>query len=147
MRVGQTLSVNIDAFPGKTFSGAIYAVAPQIDVQGRSLAIRATIPNADGRLRPGLFSRVELNLQQFDDAIQVPEEAIVPQGDKQLVYRIVDGKAEIVPVKLGIRRNAMVQILDGLGAQDVVITAGQLKVRPGAAVMPINLQPKAKDGE
>lgn len=144
VKTGQALDLIVDAFPGETFRGEVYAVAPQIDVQGRSLAIRASVPNPDGRLRPGLFSRVTLSLQQFDNAIQVPEEAIVPQGSKQLVYRIVDGKAEIVPVKLGIRRNAMVQIVDGLEPGDVVITAGQIKVRPGAAVTAINLQPKDK---
>jgi len=144
---GQTLVITLDAFPGEQFSGEVYAVDPQIDVKGRSIQIRATIPNSDTRLRPGLFSRVELALQRFDNAISVPEEAIVPQGNKQLVYRIKEGKAEIVPVKLGIRRAAMVQVLEGLTPGDVVVTAGQIKLRPGAPVNPVNLQPPAAEGK
>ena len=141
---GQQLDVTLDAFPGERFHGEVYAIDPQIDVKGRSILIRATVPNAEGRLRPGLFARVELALKRFENAISVPEEAIVPQGDKQLVYRIVEGKADIVPVKLGIRRAAMVQILEGLKPGDVVITAGQIKLRPGAAVNPINLKPSVE---
>lgn len=141
---GQQLELTLDAFPGERFRGDVYAIDPQIDVKGHSILIRATVPNADGRLRPGLFARVELALKRFDDAITVPEEAIVPRGDKQLVYRIVEGKAEIVPVKLGIRRATMVQVLEGLKPDDVVITAGQIKLRPGAPVNPVNLKTGAE---
>lgn len=139
VQAGQSLDIRVDAFPGEQFTGKVYAVAPQVDDKGRSLRVRATVPNPEGRLRPGLFARVELILERFKDAVRVPEQAIVPRGDQQLVYRIVDGKAEIVPVTLGIRRNAQVQVTDGLAPGDVVITAGQMKVRPGAPVQPVNL--------
>lgn len=145
LRPGQSLQITLDAFPGESFRGEVYAVDPQIDPRGRSILLRATVPNSDARLRPGLFARVELVLERFDNAISVPEEAIVPRGDKQLVYRIVDDKAEMVPVTLGIRRQAMVQVLDGLGPDDVVITAGQIKLRPGAAVNPVNLNDAGQD--
>lgn len=141
VKPGQQITISVDAFPGEKFLGEVYAVAPLIDSNGRNLQMRATVPNADSRLRPGMFARVELTLKKFENAVSVPEEAIVPMGDKQLVYRIKDGKAEMVPVKLGIRHQAMVQVVDGLAAGDVVITAGQIKVRPGAAVNPINLKP------
>jgi len=147
VKTGQPLSITLDAFPGETFNGEVYAIDPQIDVKGRSIQIRATIPNSDSRLRPGLFARVELALERFDNAISVPEEAIVPQGNKQFVYRITDGKAELVPVKLGIRRNAMVQVLEGLSPGDVVVTAGQIKLRPGAPVNPVNLPKPAAEGK
>jgi len=137
---GQQLRISVDAFPKEKFQGEVYAVAPQVDTNGRSIQLRATVPNSDSRLRPGMFARVELALKKYENAISVPEEAIVPMGDKQLVYRIKDGKAEVVPVKLGVRHQAMVQVVQGLAPGDVVITAGQIKVRPGAAVNPINLQ-------
>jgi membrane fusion protein (multidrug efflux system) len=144
VKPGQSLSITLDAFPGERFAGEVYAVDPQIDVRGRSILIRATIPNPDGRLRPGLFARVELTLERFANAISVPEEAIVPQGEKQMVFRIKEGKAQMVPVQLGIRREAMVQVLEGLQPGDVVVTAGQIKLRPGAAVNPVNLNKAGK---
>jgi membrane fusion protein, multidrug efflux system len=138
---GQQITISVDAFPDEKFQGEVYAVAPLIDSNGRNLQMRATVPNADHRLLPGMFARVELALKKYENAISVPEEAIVPMGDKQLVYRIKDGKAEMVPVKLGIRYQAKVQVVEGLEPGDVVITAGQIKVRPGAPVNPINLKP------
>lgn len=141
LQVGQQLTLSVDAFPGESFTGKVYAVAPQIDTAGRSIQLRAMVSNSDGRLRPGIFARVKLALKRYENAISVPEEAIVPKGNKQLVYRIKDGKVEVVPVKLGVRHDAMVQVVEGLKTGDVVITAGQIKVRPGAAVNPVNMKP------
>ncbi len=140
VRQGQQLKITLDALPGEQFQGEVYAVAPLVDTSGHNVQLRATIPNEEGHLRPGMFARVELALKKYENAISVPEEAIVPMGDKQLVYRIKEGKAEMVPVKLGVRHRAMVQVVTGLEPGDVVITAGQIKVRPGAPVNPVNLK-------
>jgi membrane fusion protein (multidrug efflux system) len=64
----------------------------------------------------------------------IPEQALVPQGSRQLVFKVADGKAVLTPVKLGERRNAMVEIVQGLARGDVVVTAGQIKLRDGVAV-------------
>ena len=94
IRVGQTIRIKVDAFPDATFEGKVYAIDPRIDVAGRSLLVRAMVPNADRRLRPGLFARVTVLLQLKEEALTVPEAAIVPQGDSQFVFKIVDGKVQ-----------------------------------------------------
>ena len=101
---------------------------------GRSLLVRAVVPNGDQRLRPGLFARVTVLLQLKEDALSVPEQAIVPQGDSQFVFKIVDGKAHLTKVVTGTRRDGRVEIVDGLSAGDQVVIAGQLKIRDGSAV-------------
>ncbi|MGZ8988260.1 MAG: efflux RND transporter periplasmic adaptor subunit, partial [Allosphingosinicella sp.] len=75
---GQELGVEVDAFPGRTFRGRVFAVDPQIDANGRSIALRAEVPNPERVLRPGLFSRIRLVLDVRENAITIPEEAIVP---------------------------------------------------------------------
>src|SRR3546814_3204656 len=85
LEVGQPLRIRVDAFPDETFTGTVYAIDPRIDVNGRAVALRATIPNEDGRLRPGLFARVTLVVDRREDAIIVPEQAIVPRGDEKFV--------------------------------------------------------------
>ena len=95
IRVGQTIRIKVDAFPGDSFEGKVYAIDPRLDVAGRSLLVRAVVPNGDQRLRPGLFARVTVLLQLKEDALSVPEQAIVPQGDSQFVFKIVDGKAHL----------------------------------------------------
>jgi membrane fusion protein, multidrug efflux system len=134
IRVGQTIRIKVDAFPDDTFEGKVYAIDPRLDVAGRSLLVRAKVPNTDQRLRPGLFARVTVLLQLKEDALSVPEQAIVPQGDDQFVFKIVDGKARMTKVVTGTRREGRVEIVEGLAAGDEVVTAGQLKIRDGSAV-------------
>ncbi len=140
---GQILRLRVDAYPGKEFPGAVYAINPALDASGRSIAIRAMLPNTDNQLRPGLFARVTLTLRQEERAIMVPESAVVPMQQGAIVMKIVDGRAVAQPVRLGIRRNTEVQIVEGLSEGDVVVTAGHMKLQPGAPVMVVNQPPPA----
>jgi RND family efflux transporter MFP subunit len=134
---GQKIELSVDAFPGETFAGEVYAIDPLIDESGRSILLRARLPNPDNGLRPGLFARVTLVLNERNDAIQVPEQALVPQGSDQFVFKVADGKAVLTKVKVGIRRAGMVEVTEGLGPDDEVVTAGQLKLHDGAEVKPV----------
>lgn len=131
---GQPITVGVDAFPGRSFEGEVMAVDPRIDAAGRSLEVRAVIDNSDNLLRPGLFARVTLTVDRREGAILIPEEALMPGGSGFTVYKVVDGKAQPAEVRIGTRRGSQVEIVEGLAPGDVVITAGQLKVRPGAPV-------------
>ncbi len=134
VQVGQSLSVNLDAIPGKTYEGKVFAVNPLVDAAGRAIVIRAMVRNTDAALRPGMFARVRLFTKEARDAMAVPETALVPSGDEQYVFRIVDGKALRTKVDIGQRRDGMVEILRGVEPADVVVTAGQLKIREGSSV-------------
>lgn len=136
--VGQRIEVTADPWPGRSFTGELYAIDPLIDAQGRSIVIRALIANQDGVLRPGLFVRVRLILKGREDAIVIPEQAVVPVGQDQFVYRVSDGKAVFVKVTTGERRDGLVEIVDGLAAGDRVVTAGQIKLQNGMPVSPVD---------
>ena len=146
LRTGQTLAVRVDAWPDQPFEGAIYAIEPGVDEETRTVLLRARLPNKGNKLRPGLFARVALILEQRENALMVPEQAIVPIGQKTFVYRVADGKAAMTPVQLGLRRPGQVEIVQGVSAGDVVVTDGQLKIRDGAAVkaLPPEGQPANK---
>ncbi|HET6467814.1 MAG TPA: efflux RND transporter periplasmic adaptor subunit [Geminicoccaceae bacterium] len=131
---GQAIEVQVDAFDRERFRGEVYAIDPLVDESGRSIVLRARLPNPDQRLRPGLFARVELVLNEKPAALLLPEQALIPEGAEQFVYRVVDGKATRTPVETGLRREGMVEITAGLTAADVVVVAGQLKIRDGAPV-------------
>ena len=139
----QDVNVRVDAYPKDTFSGKIFAIEPAIDAQTRTVLLRARVPNAEGKLKPGLFARVNLILERRGTALVVPEEAIVPKGNVSLVVKIVDGKAEFVPVKIGRRRPGEVEIVEGLKVNDTVVTDGQMKLQPGAPVTVIGTPPVA----
>ncbi len=148
VRVGQSIEIAVDAYAGRTFQGEVYAIDPRIDAAGRSIVIRARIENREQLLRPGLFARVNLILELKPNALTVPEQAIVPQGQGQFVYRVVDGKAQWVQVRLGTRRDGRVEIIEGLSGGDVVVTAGQQKIRDGAGIRPVGDAAQAgEDGD
>jgi membrane fusion protein (multidrug efflux system) len=131
---GQVLSIALDAMPGTAYQGRVIAVNPLIDAAGRSVVIRAQVDNREAKLRPGMFARVRLVTRDVQDAMVVPEQAIVPEGDEQYVFRVQDGRAVRTRVETGQRRDAKVEIVRGLAAEDVVVVAGQIKLRDGAPV-------------
>ncbi|MBX2806970.1 MAG: efflux RND transporter periplasmic adaptor subunit [Hyphomicrobiales bacterium] len=138
IRTGQPIEVNVDAYAGQSFTGEVYAIDPNIDASGRSIIIRARIDNSEQLLRPGLFARIALIMETKPKALTVPEQAIVPRGENQFVYRVIEGKARQVAVRLGTRRAGQVEIVEGLDEGDVVITAGHQKIGDGADVAPID---------
>lgn len=140
--VGQPLTIAVDAFSNRSFAGTVYAIDPRVDESGRAVVIRATVANDDGALRPGLFARVSLILREVANAITVPEQAIVPRGEKSMIYKVVGDGFEIVPVRLGSRRSGAVEVVQGLTAEDTVITTGHMKLRPGAKIKVAPTAPK-----
>ncbi len=134
IKVGQGIEVVADALPGERFSGLIDAINPRIDANGRSLEIRARLDNTGGKLRPGMFVRVRVIVGERANALLVPEEAIVPQGAEFFVYKVVEGQARRIPVKIGVRREALVEIVEGLKSGDQVVTAGMRLSRDGQPV-------------
>lgn len=137
LEAGQKVRVEVDAVPGKGFNGIVYAIDPHVDPEGRSVALRARLPNEDGVLRPGLFARVKLVVGERSGALVIAEQAVVPRGDDRFVFKVVDGKAILTKVEVGQRRYGRAEIVTGLAEGDVVVTAGQLKIRDGTPVRPI----------
>jgi len=131
---GQTLQISLDALPDKTYDGKVFAINPLIDANGRAIVIRAQVPNRDGKLRPGMFARVRLFTSDIRDSVVIPEEALFPVGDDKYVYKVVEGKAQRQKVGIGQRREGRVEIVNGLARDDVVVTAGVIKLREGVAV-------------
>jgi membrane fusion protein (multidrug efflux system) len=134
--------VTVDAFPGATFKGAVNALNPNVDDATRSLQIQATLKNPEGRLHPGMFGSVELQLPDVENVITVPLSAIVynPYGDAvYLVENAEAGGAGLVVrqqfVQTGAKRGDQIAILKGVKAGATVVTAGQLKLRNGAGVV------------
>ncbi|MEK9905931.1 MAG: efflux RND transporter periplasmic adaptor subunit [Rhodospirillales bacterium] len=132
--VGGKVEIELDAFPGTVYEGTIYAVDPRVRTADRSVAIRARLDNSKRQLRPGLFARIRLIVGRQVTAIVVPEEAIIPRGDRRYVFRIVDEKALLSEVRTGLRETGRVEIVGGLKPGDQNITAGQAKVRNGSQV-------------
>jgi len=143
VRPNQEVAVRLDAYPNEEFRGRVYAVEPAVDEKTRTVLMRARVPNRNGKLKPGMFVRVGLTLDVRPKAIVIPEQAIWPQGRDAFVFRVVDGKAVLTKIELGVRRPGEVEVTSGLGDKDVVVTDGQIKLKDGAPVMVMGAQPAA----
>ena len=134
LKVGQSVQLKVDAVPDRPFTGQIFAIDPVVDVNGRAVKLRAKVPNADLVLKPGLFARITIVVDKRDDALLVPETAVVPDGLGKTVFIIENGKAKRVPVELGKRLTGKVEVVKGLKPGMQIVTAGQMRLRDGATV-------------
>ena len=143
---GQTAMLDIDALPGRKFSANIQAIDPLIDANGRSVGVRGCVDNRQLQLRPGMFARVNTVFGVRENARVIPEEAIIPQGGKQFVVKLVPGDtpqsriSQRIEVKVGLRSPGKVEVLEGLEIGDTVVVAGQQRVpRDGMVVSVVDL--------
>lgn len=147
--------VMTDATPGRVFAGTVTAINPEIDASSRNIKVQATVANADGDLRPGMFARVELVLPEVDSILAVPSTAVLhaPYGDSVFVISDVkdekSGKTvkqvQMTTVRLGLTRGDFVAVSAGLKAGQLVATSGVFKLRNGSPVVVDNtLAPDAQ---
>jgi membrane fusion protein (multidrug efflux system) len=147
MKVGQDVSVKVDAFPDKEFKGKVSIVFPSLEEKTRTLSIEALVPDKEGELKPGLFARVILYTGGMKDTVVVPNTALLYEGDQIRVYVVEDDKAKERPVKLGNKYGDEMEIVEGIKEGDKVVTAGQQGLSEGAKVNYQGLQRKdAKTG-
>ena len=146
IRPGQKADLNVDALPGRPFTALVQAVDPLIDANGRSVGIRGCIDNRQRQLRPGMFARVNTVFGIREQALTVPEEAIVPQGGRAFVIKVVPGDkpetlvAQRVAVKTGVRQPGKVEITEGLEEGDTIVTAGHQRLqKDGTPVRVVDL--------
>ena len=132
--VGQALSVALDALPGQAFTGKVVAVNPQLDTAGRALVLRAQMDNRTGVLKPGMFARVRLTLADTGETVVVPEQSVAMQGEDQIMFKVIDGRAMRTKVEVGQRRDGKVEIVEGVSGNDTIVVAGWQRLRDGAAV-------------
>jgi len=133
LQPGLSVQALSTAYPNEPFTGRVASVATRVDPTSRAVTIRALIDNRDGRLRPGMFMTVKL-VRQEGQALMLPEQAIVPENDQQFVYVVEDGRAHKRAIKIGRRRPGEVEVLEGVTADDGVVTDGTMNLRDDVAV-------------
>lgn len=143
-RLGQKVRLRVDVFPQDTWEGELTTINPEVELSSRNVRMRATVPNQDGRLLPGMFATVEVLAEGKKNVVAIPTAAVLfaPYGDS--VFVLADGKdaagkpatvAQQRFVRLGERRGDFVEVTNGLTAGEVVANNGAFKLRNGATVL------------
>ncbi|HWA44033.1 MAG TPA: efflux RND transporter periplasmic adaptor subunit [Hypericibacter adhaerens] len=144
IRIGQAVSAKVDTYPGQTFMGEIAAIEPKVDAASRNVRVRATIKNPDLKLLPGMYATVDIATGAPEHYVTLPQTAITFNAYGNTVYIVdkgepgADGQPQLKVrqtfVKTGETRGDLIAVLDGVKEGETVVTAGQLKLRNGAAV-------------
>jgi membrane fusion protein (multidrug efflux system) len=129
------------AVPDREFAGQVTTIASRVDPVTRSVRVRATVPNADEALKPGMFMTVRLITGRRSNAVVIPEEAVLSTGGQHFVFAVKEGKAQRVRVRLGQRLPGKVEVLDGVAAGTEVIVGGLQQVRDGVPVRVLGKSP------
>lgn len=143
---GSTVQVKVDAVPGRVFAARISTIEPQINSETRNVMVQATLSNADHALRPGMYATARLSLPSTSAAAVLPLTAVQTSasGDSVMVVQQVDargqGKVTTVPITTGRRMGDSVLVTQGVKDGDIIVTAGQNRLPPGAIVQ---IQPDA----
>ncbi|MBN9682620.1 MULTISPECIES: efflux RND transporter periplasmic adaptor subunit [unclassified Corallococcus] len=144
VKQGQKVRLRVDVFPGESFEGELTTINPEVELSSRNVRMRATVPNADGRLLPGMFASVEVLSDASEQVVAIPATAVLfaPYGDS--VFTLSEGKdaagktallARQQFVRLGERRGDYVAVTAGLKPGQTVVSSGVFKLKNGAAVV------------
>lgn len=139
LKEGMEISAATSAYPNEEFTGRVLSIDSRLDPVSRSVMMRARIDNRDGRLKPGMFMTVRL-MRSEAPALLIPEQALMPEGDRKFVFLVRDGKAVKTAVTTGRRRPGEVEVIQGVTAGDVIIREGIQKVRDGSPVKALQPQ-------
>lgn len=140
LKVGQVMTLGVDAHPGLMFKGRVSTLEPRIDPGTRTVLVQATVPNPHNLLAAGMYTHAEVQLPDKHDVISVPETAISYSAYGDFAYVLGGSETQststvsLVYVKTAERANGRVVVVDGLKAGDRVVTSGQLRLRNGAPV-------------
>jgi len=135
LQTGDTTRVQVDAYPGETFTGRIARVSPVLDPATRTAPIEIEIPNPDFRLKPGMYARVRITTDTTKDALVVPSDALADLGGRRGVFQVLNDTAVFRTVQVGTEQQQFVEITSGVAEGEQVITTGARALRDGDRVI------------
>lgn len=147
IKTGDLALVRVEPFPDREFTGGVVQVAPSVDPQTNTVAVRVRLANPQGELKAGLYATARIAVEIHHDALVVPEAALVVAGDETFVFVPHEDKVEQRPVAVGIRADGRAEITDGLKADERVVTTGAFGLSDGAQIKIVAAQETDKHKE
>jgi membrane fusion protein (multidrug efflux system) len=138
LKPGQVVRARSAAFGERLFDGKVALIDPRIEPTTRSVRLTAEFENKDEALKPGMFLSVAIEVSNKENAVVVPEEAVVSEGLRHVVFLVKDGKIERRVIRIGQRQAARVEVVEGLQPGETLVVRGVQRVRAGA---PVNAKP------
>lgn len=138
LRTGETRAVvEVDAYPDEVFEGTVKRVRPELDRATRTAFVTIRVPNPERKLKPGMYARMQLILEERRDVPVLEESAVIRKDGETLVYAVEDGRIRVREVALGLTEGAMVEVVEGLRPGETVVLRGQQLLSDGMSVDPV----------
>jgi len=134
IKIGYPITFKIDGSNNK-FEASVYAIDPKIDIETRTIVLRALYPNKDEELKSGRYAGITLELSKIENTVSIPTEALIPEMDGEKVFIYKNGKAQSVNVSTGLRTESNIQITEGLKFGDTLITTGIMQLRQNLSII------------
>ena len=134
LKLGQRVSFRVAALPGRDFSGKVDFVDPMVKLPGRTIMVKAVVPNPRRELQSGMFIEARLATDVRPNAVVIPEDAVLPLQGASFVWVVNNGKATRRQVELGVRTPGFVEVKNGVESNDQVVVGGQERLAEGAPV-------------
>jgi RND family efflux transporter MFP subunit len=135
---GQGISLQTSAFPDRNFAGTVVRISPSLNATARTLSVEAEVANADGLLKPGQFATVRITQSLPENAVMVPVEAVLTEGESNSIFVIKDGAARQQRVQLGLLENGFIQVKQGVNEGDIIATSNLNVLSDGVFVRQMN---------
>ena len=147
VRRGQEVTFQVAALPGREFAGRVDFVDPIVQLPGRTILVKAQVPNPRGELQAGMFIEARLATAMRPSAVVIPEDAVLPLQGSNFVWVVADGKATRRQVELGVRTPGFVEVKSGVESRETVVTGGQERLSEGAPVQATLVQRRPIGGK
>lgn len=134
LKVGLPATIRVDSYPGQTFEGSVHRVEPVVDPRTRTTKVEIVIVNKDGPLRPGMFARSDILMEDHRDALVLPRECVLRSSGEYFVYVASGGIARRRAVEIGLVERDVTEVVQGVSLRDSVICVGQKLVKDGSAI-------------
>lgn len=134
IRIGYPVAFKIDGI-NEVFNASVYAVDPKIDIEMRTIVLRALYPNKSEELKSGRYAEITLQMSHIENAIAIPTEALIPEMEGEKVFIYNNGIAQSVKVSTGLRTASKIQITEGLKFGDTLITSGIMQLRQNLPIV------------
>jgi membrane fusion protein (multidrug efflux system) len=135
---GHSATFSVDSMPDSQYAATITRISPTIDTRNGTFRATAYIDNRSGDLAPGMFARFTIAYEKHNDALVIPERALVEEDNQTVVYVVENGQVSRRVIRTGIETDGLIEVLDGLGADEEVVVVGQSGLRDGSKVAASN---------
>ena len=131
---GQIAKINVDAYPDELFEGVVDKVSPIVDLNSRTALVEIEIPNDNHKLKPGMFARIKILIEEKEGVLTIPRDAIIRENSSHYVFVVKNNRVDRKKIETGLHEDNKFEVINGLSEGELVVTMGNTRLKEGDTV-------------